>query len=108
MTHLHDRELVVEKQREQRAGEHEELHPEGVVVAVVGRLELDVHEIDRAPAGDQEEDLHGRVVERDEVGDQVQVSGHEQHGEQDLGPTWTAMNRNCQCRILNKTVSIQS
>ena len=36
---------------------------------VVGGLELDVHEIDRAQGRDEEEDLHGRVVGGDEVGE---------------------------------------
>jgi hypothetical protein len=54
------------------------------VVAVVGGLELDIHEVDRGGRGADKEDLHGGVVHGDEVGHQVQVARHEHHQEQDL------------------------
>jgi len=54
------------------------------VVAVVGGLELDIHEVDRGGRGADKEDLHGGVVDGDEVGHQVQVARHEHHQEQDL------------------------
>ena len=55
------------------------------MVGVVGGLELDVHKVAGSDGSAEEEDLHGGVVHRDEVGEQVQVPGDEHHGEQDLG-----------------------
>ena len=57
------------------------------MVGVVGGLELDVHKVAGSDGSAEEEDLHGGVVHRDEVGEQVQVPGDEHHGEQDLGPS---------------------
>ena len=47
--------------------------PEGVVIAVVGCLELDVHQVDGGGRRGDEEDLHTGIVQRDEVGEQVKV-----------------------------------
>ncbi len=55
--------------------------PERIVVAVVGGLELDIHEVDSGGRGADKEDLHGGVVHGDEVGHQVQVARHEHHQE---------------------------
>ena len=46
------------------------------MVAVVRGLELDVHEIDGAERRGDVEDLHQRVVQRDEVREEVQVASH--------------------------------
>ena len=48
--------------------------PESVVIAVVGGLELDVDEVDGEVGATDVNALHCRVVQRDEVGEQVQVS----------------------------------
>ena len=58
------------------------------MVRVVGRLELDVHKVAGSGGRGEEEDLHGGVVHRDEVGEQVQVPGDEDQSEQDLGPSY--------------------
>jgi hypothetical protein len=47
------------------------------MVGVIGGLELEVHEVAGADGGGKEEHLHGRVVGRDEVGEQVQVTRDE-------------------------------
>ena len=54
---------------------------------IVGSLELHEHEIDCSDGGGEEEDFHGGVVEGNEAGEQVQVTGQEHQGEQDLSPT---------------------
>ena len=54
------------------------------MVAVVSRLELEVHQVNSAERGGEKEDLHGRVVQRDEVGEQVQVTRGENACEQNL------------------------
>ncbi len=51
--------------------------PECVVVPVVGSLKLDEHEIAGSDGRGEEEDLHGRVVDRDEARHEVQVSSQE-------------------------------
>ena len=58
--------------------------PKGVMVAVVGGLELDIHEVHGGGRRRDEKDLHDRVVQRDKVGEEVQVAGDKHHQEQDL------------------------
>jgi len=84
---LHHRELVVQEERQQHARTQQELDPEGVVVVIIGCLELEEHEIDGPDGGGQEEDFHHRVVDRDEAGEQVEVPGQEHQREQNLGTT---------------------
>lgn len=76
--------MVVDEKREHEAGDEQELDPERVelripVVSLVGvgepgGLELDLHEVDDVERGEDEEELHERVVERDEVCDEVEVA----------------------------------
>jgi hypothetical protein len=54
------------------------------MVAVVGGLELDIHQIDGGGGGADEEDLHDGVVDRDVVGEQVQVARHKHDEEENL------------------------
>jgi len=68
---LHDGELVVEGQGQQDAGAKEELNPEGVVVSVVGGLELDVHQVDRGGRGSDKEHLHCGVVDGYKVREKI-------------------------------------
>ena len=84
---LHDAELVVENDSQEHGRSQEELHSEGVVVTVVGGFELEIHQIDGPSRAADEEKLHDGVVETDEVGQQVQISGHEHHQEQSLAFT---------------------
>ena len=62
----------------------EELDAKRVVVAIVRRLELDEHQVDSGDADRDEDDLHRRVVERDEVCQQIQVSSGEDQRKHDL------------------------
>lgn len=50
------------------------LVPKSIMVVVVGRFELHVHEEDRRIGGRHEEDLHERVVGRDVSRDQIEIS----------------------------------
>ena len=63
------------------------------MVVVVGGFELHVHEIDCSDGGCEEEDFHGRVVQRDEVGEQVQVARQEHQGKKHLGAAWKKRER---------------
>jgi len=83
---FHQGEFVVQEQRQDDTGQDQELNSEGIMVGVIGGLELEVHEVAGADGRGKEEHLHGRVVGRDEVGEQVQVTGDEHQGEQDLRP----------------------
>ena len=56
-------------------------YSECVMIAVVGGLKLEQHEIDGAEGGGEEENLHAGVVNRDEVGQQIKVSRHENQRE---------------------------
>jgi len=81
---LHSGELVVQHQSQQRHRGNQELDPEGVVIAVVGCLELNVHQVDGCGRRGDEEDLHTGIVQRDEVGEQVKVPGHKNDEEKNL------------------------
>ena len=59
-------------------------YSECVMIAVVGRLEFEQHEIDGSIRGGDEEDLHDGVVNRNEVGQQIQVARREHERKQDL------------------------
>lgn len=76
--------LVVDEQGEQDGGTDEELDPEGVVVVVVGRLELQVDQVDGGVRGGEEDYLHQRVVQGDVRGHQVQVAGRVDYRKQYL------------------------
>jgi hypothetical protein len=56
------------------------------VVGVVAGLELGKHEVDGGDGGDEEDDLDDGVVDRDEVGEQVEVAADKHQREQDLRP----------------------
>ena len=81
---FHHGELMVENQAEKQRGTDKKLDPEGVVVAVVGGLELHVHQIDGSGSRADEEELHGGVVEGDEGGEEVEVARTEDGQEEDL------------------------
>jgi hypothetical protein len=55
------------------------------VVSIVGCSELEEDEIDCSDGGTDEEDLHRRVVHRDERRQEVQVASQEHQSEQNLG-----------------------
>lgn len=54
------------------------------MIVVVGRFELDVHQIKGGERGRDEDQLHQRVVQANERRDQIQIAAHINHGEQDL------------------------
>lgn len=66
------------------AGHHGELEAEGVLRAVVGRLVrlLAPDHVHDGGRGRDVEDLHGRVVQRDEAEEEVQVPAAEDDQEQ--------------------------
>ena len=55
------------------------------MVPIIGGLKLGEHEIAGSDGRGEEEDLHGRVVDRDEARDEIQVTSQEHEGEQNLG-----------------------
>ena len=83
-THLQHGELVVDEDGQPRCGDDQELCPEGVVVGVVRGTELEEDEVAGGEDRDNEDDLHDRVVDRDEVSGQVQVASDEHHSKQHL------------------------
>jgi len=81
---LESAELVVDQEGETADGNNKKLRPESVVVTVVGGLELNVNKIDGEVGATDVDALHCRVVQWDEVGEQVQVSSSEDESEQEL------------------------
>ena len=102
---FHRGELVVEDHGQDCYGSEEELHPEGVVVAVISCAEFDVHQVHRGCCRCNEEHLYGTrsvysvykqyatgnleylhdcIVDTDKVGDEVEVSGDKDHKEENL------------------------
>lgn len=55
------------------------------MISIVCGTELDVHQVDSGSGGGDKEDLHRSVVEGDEVSNEVEVTGDEDHHKQDLG-----------------------
>jgi hypothetical protein len=84
---------MVDEQGQDHGRNDEKLDSERVMLTIVRGLELDIHQIERAKRGGQVEDLHHRVVQRDEVGEQVQVAGEKDEREQDLTATRNARAR---------------
>ena len=58
--------------------------PKGVMVGVIRGLKLQVHQVDSAKGRTKEENLHRSVIQRNEVGEQVQVTRREYNCEKDL------------------------
>ena len=81
---FHHGELMVEHQSKKQRGSDEKFNPKGVMVAVIGGLELDVHQIDGSGSRANKEELHGGVVEGDEGGEEVEVARTEDGQEEDL------------------------
>lgn len=61
-----------------------ELNPERVVVVVVRRSELGIHQVYRGVRGHDEEDLHHGVVQRHKRRQQIEITGREDHRKHDL------------------------
>jgi len=81
---LESAELVVDQEGETADGNNKKFRPESVVVTVVGGLELNVNKIDGEVGATDVDALHCRVVQWDEVGEQVQVSSSEDESKQEL------------------------
>lgn len=81
---LHWIERVVDDQGNECRRDQQEFYSECVMIAVIGCLEFDKHEIDGSKGSGDEKDLHGGVVQRDEVGQQIQISRREDNRKQDL------------------------
>ena len=54
------------------------------MISVIRSLELHVHQVDSAKGRTKEENLHRSVIQRNEVGEQVQVTRREYNCEKDL------------------------
>jgi len=54
------------------------------MVGVIRGLKLQVHQVDSAKGRTKEENLHRSVIQRNEVGEQVQVTRREYNCEEDL------------------------
>lgn len=81
---FHNREFMVEDKSQKSAGAKQKLNPEGVMVTIIGGLELDIHQIHSGRGGGHEEQFHRCVVQGDKVGEKVQVAGHKHNQEKDL------------------------
>lgn len=68
---------MVNKESQATHRNNQELHPKGVVVAVICGLEFEEEEIDGDEGWSDEENFHGSVVDRYKGGEQVQVPGDE-------------------------------
>jgi len=82
---LQGRKIVIYQERKASNWNHNELDAEAVVVVVICSLELGVDEIYGTHGCHNENDLHGSVIKRDKVCDQVEITGNENHSKHDLG-----------------------
>lgn len=76
---------MVDQEGEASDRDDQELHAEGVMVAVVRSTELGEHQVERAVGTDDEDHFHDGVVDGDEAGEQVQVARGEHQRKHDLG-----------------------
>ncbi len=95
---------MVDEEGKAADGHDEKLHPECVVITVVRGAEFVVHEENGEDGRTDEEELHARVVKRDEVGEQIQVATDEDNREHDLAfarhaykNTETSLRNVCVC-----------
>ena len=79
LTDLEWRKVVVDKECQPSNRHNQELDAESVVVTVIGGLELSKQQIDGAERSSNEDHLHRSVVQRDEIGKQVEVATGEHH-----------------------------
>lgn len=75
---------MVDQERQSSHWNNQELHSEGIMVAVICSLELEVYQINSGHCGSNEDDLHDSVVNRDEVCEQIQVPCDEDQAKHDL------------------------
>ena len=75
---------MVDEHRESSHRHDEELHSKRVVVVVVRRPELGIHQIYRGVRRHDEEHLHHGVVDGHERCEQVQIACGEDHCKHDL------------------------
>jgi len=81
---LHRVERVVDNQGNQGRRDQQEFYSECVMIAVIGGLEFDEHEINGSVGSGDKKDLHDGIVNRDEVSQQIQISRREDKRKQDL------------------------
>jgi len=75
---------VVDDERQEGHRQEEEFDSERVMVGVVGGLKLDIDKVEGGVGGEDEKDLHRRVVHAHKVGHQVQVPRRVRQGKQHL------------------------
>lgn len=81
---LSNGEGVVEDESQDNAGSEQEFYTEGIVVAVVGGLELHEYQIAGSDTACDVDNLHAGVVQRDKAEEEIKISGTEYHGKQSL------------------------
>jgi len=59
----------------------EEFHSEDIMIGVIGRLKLYIHQVNCGIAGGDEKHLHSRIIKADPVGHQIQISSRVREGE---------------------------
>lgn len=75
---------MIKNKREDGRRQEDELDPEGVMVVVIGSLELKKHKVDSPDGANEEENLHRSVVEGYEVGEQIEIAGEEHQSKKAL------------------------
>jgi len=81
---LSDGEGVVENKSQNNTRSQQELHSEGIMVTVVGRLELHEYQIACPNAERDVDNLHACVVQGDETKEEIEVASAEHYSEQCL------------------------
>jgi len=78
-------EFMVDEECKPTDRNNEEFSTEGVVVSIIGCLELEVNEVHCCIGTRQVNYLHDSVVRRDKVCQQIKISGGENKGKHHLG-----------------------
>ena len=82
--YLHHDKLMVEEESENSSDNDDDLNPDGVQIAANCSLVLDKYQEYVCEGTEDEEDLDGSVVQRDEICEDIQVAGEKHNQKQDL------------------------
>jgi len=82
--YLHHDKLMVDEKSENSGPNDEDFNPDGVQITANGSLVLDKYQKYVCEGTEDEEDLDGSVVQRDEICEDIQVAGDENNKKQDL------------------------
>lgn len=84
-TYLQHRKFMIDNKCKYRTRDQQKFNSERIVIRVISRPELDIHQIQSGQRCRNEDQLHCRIIKAHECRDQIQVSRNVCNGKQNLG-----------------------